>query len=397
MSVGIKSNSRPMQILKMCILAACIQSCNWVDSTGRQSNIPPQIEVSVDENILEENQVVSLDSTQSKTIDFSDSIDPDGELMSITEILIDEGKLSLCSGVLDLTTTVNQLSEACGNTTTGSNCKVSLLTLAEANGEENPLDTSPAEQFIIIPPALSSSIGLTYRWTLTDNDGGISTRDITFCMLATHGAPLASADYYQLAYGQDLTIPDIEYADDCTIQSGTTSVLGNDSSNRPNNDCLLAELISIPQMAANDFVADFTSRGGFKYSHNGESGSTNDTFSYRVFDGAKFSPPVDVTLTIDLDQNVAPYAKDDLFFIDYNSIENALFVLRNDSDPENFPLTLSSIITKPDNNGLAKIQPEGYIEYQPATSFSGRETFTYELSDAAGDTDIAKVYIFVRP
>jgi len=68
-------------------------------------------------------------------------------------------------------------------------------------------------------------------------------------------------------------------------------------------------------------------------------------------------------------------------------------VLANDTDPDNDPLTVTSVTQGADgtvvNNG------DGTVTYTPNTGFTGADAFTYEISDGNGGTDTATVTVTV--
>ncbi|HML74063.1 MAG TPA: Ig-like domain-containing protein [Anaerohalosphaeraceae bacterium] len=68
-------------------------------------------------------------------------------------------------------------------------------------------------------------------------------------------------------------------------------------------------------------------------------------------------------------------------------------VLSNDVDPENDPLTVTSV-TQP-GHGSATINGDGTITYTPASNFSGTDTFTYTVEDGHSSSDSAMVTITV--
>lgn len=70
-------------------------------------------------------------------------------------------------------------------------------------------------------------------------------------------------------------------------------------------------------------------------------------------------------------------------------------VLRNDSDPDGDRLRVQSF-TRP-SNGRVSRNSDGSLTYTPKRGYSGRDSFTYTVSDGNGGTDTATVRIRVRP
>ncbi|MCJ8274406.1 MAG: Ig-like domain-containing protein, partial [Psychrosphaera sp.] len=92
--------------------------------------------------------------------------------------------------------------------------------------------------------------------------------------------------------------------------------------------------------------------------------------------------------------DLPPDAVDDAFsMIEDESLTAS--VLGNDSDLESAFVTISTApIIQPENGQLA-INSDGTFTYSPDSNFSGRDGFTYQISDGVGNTDIAVVSITV--
>lgn len=384
---------RSASILMLISLPFILPACNWVDSTGRQSNDLPLLTVVVDEDELDENQAIILTESRSTQIDLSLSTDADGEVVEYASYLVSQGKLEQCNGLIDIQNAANQLNEACESDVSTDSCSLDIIASENATGLDQP---ATAGQFTLVPPALKSPIGLIYRWSAIDNDGGVSTRDITYCLATTNDEPVGEEDLYQVPYNSTLTVPKINYNSDCSISSGGESILGNDTDNTgDNSECLTAELLTAPSYAVNDFVGSFSSGGGFTYTHSGTDAGSQDSFSYRAYDGEFYSNPITVYISVDQGKNVSPYAGDDEFSVVSNSANSSLFVTSNDWDPEGFPLSIESITSPPDQGGKAKVSSDGVILYTPRAGFFGVELFEYKIVDAGGLSDTAKVSVYV--
>ncbi len=370
-----------------------LPACNWVDSTGRQSNDLPVLTIVVDDDEIAEDQAIILTESRSQKIDLSLSIDTDGEVVEYASYLVRQGKLDQCNGLIDVQNAADLLNEACEAGVSTDNCTLNVIASGNASEQD---DETKIGQFTIVPPALKSPIGLVYRWSAIDNDGGVSTRDITYCVTTTNDEPIGEDDYYQVEYDGTLKVPKIKYNSDCTVASGGESVLGNDSDNTgAERECLRAELLTAPSNAVNDFTGSFNSAGGFAYTHDGSTGNNQDSFTYRAFDGEFYSNPITVHINVDQGNNVSPFASDDEFTVVSNSANNSLFVTSNDWDPEGYPLSIESILSPPDQGGKAKIKTDGYVLYTPLAGFFGVEKFEYTVVDAAGLSDAATVSVYV--
>ncbi|NQZ07199.1 MAG: tandem-95 repeat protein, partial [Algicola sp.] len=92
--------------------------------------------------------------------------------------------------------------------------------------------------------------------------------------------------------------------------------------------------------------------------------------------------------------DLPPDAVDDAFSMNEDESLTAS-VLGNDSDLESAFVTISTAPIIPPENGQLAINADGTFTYSPDSNFSGRDGFTYQISDGVGNTDIAVVSITV--
>jgi VCBS repeat-containing protein len=121
--------------------------------------------------------------------------------------------------------------------------------------------------------------------------------------------------------------------------------------------------------------------GSFEGLGAGESGS--DSVTYTAADGNGGTDQATVTVTIN-GVNDAPTASDDAATTDEDQ-PVTIDVLANDSDPEGAlaPSTVA-VQSGPSNGGTSVDATSGAVTYTPDTGFSGDDTFTYTVEDAAG-------------
>ncbi|MCO8267143.1 PKD domain-containing protein [Haloferax sp. AB510] len=97
--------------------------------------------------------------------------------------------------------------------------------------------------------------------------------------------------------------------------------------------------------------------------------------------------------------NDAPSANNDSYSI---SAETRLDVttesglLANDSDPDDAVDSLSVSVVSDPMNGVLDLASDGSFTYTPTDGFTGRDSFTYEVSDEDGETDEATVTLTVQ-
>ncbi|WP_340643884.1 Ig-like domain-containing protein, partial [Phenylobacterium sp.] len=125
-----------------------------------------------------------------------------------------------------------------------------------------------------------------------------------------------------------------------------------------------------------------------------------DTFRYTIADGDSgvASAQIFVNVTPLASANRSPTAVDDTFMVAdrASGSVDGVTVLRptlNDRDPDYDVLTVSSTTTP--WHGTATITGGSLIEYVPATSYSGADSFSYTISDGRGGTATANIALTI--
>ena len=176
-------------------------------------------------------------------------------------------------------------------------------------------------------------------------------------------------------------------------------ILANDSS--PDLLPLTAVLVTGPSLlGAGSFTLN--ADGSFSYTTTNTT-VTNDSFTYRAFDGTLYSTPA--TVTLHLTGHPAPIARDDTFGGTLNT-PVVLDVLLNDSAfapativRTNIPPGNSSprVLSAPTRGGSVLVLSNGTIRYTPAHNFTGTDTFTYRFRDSLGaNSNTATVRVNVQ-
>ena len=93
-------------------------------------------------------------------------------------------------------------------------------------------------------------------------------------------------------------------------------------------------------------------------------------------------------------ENNPPFAVNDSATVFENSSNNSLDVLANDYDPDGDNLTITSV-TQP-FHGVSS-QDGSSVYYTPLASYTGSDSFTYNISDGLGGNASATVFITVIP
>ena len=106
-----------------------------------------------------------------------------------------------------------------------------------------------------------------------------------------------------------------------------------------------------------------------------------DRFSYRAYDGRKFSPVVPVTITVS-DRNDRPVANNDNYSTDEDTALAiaAPGVLANDTDADVLDVLQAIRVDEP-AHGTLSMQNDGNFIYTPDEDFFGTDSFTYKVYD----------------
>jgi hypothetical protein len=172
-----------------------------------------------------------------------------------------------------------------------------------------------------------------------------------------------------IARGEEFAI-----AEDTVLSSATVGALtAND--NDPDGDPLSVILTQEPRNGAlrlDGAEFEYRPRADF---------AGSDAFAYRVTDGALSSAEVTVAIRVN-PVNDAPIANEDLYTTARArslSVPASNGVLANDSDIEGDSMT-ASLASAP-KQGSVVLASDGSFTYVPNGSFTGRDEFTYQLSD----------------
>ena len=131
--------------------------------------------------------------------------------------------------------------------------------------------------------------------------------------------------------------------------------------------------------------------GSFSYTPD-ENYYGTDSFTYKAYDGSAYSNVATVHITI-LPVNDPPVANDDYAITDEDT-PVVIDVLANDSDAEDGFPELNDIISQP-SHGIATINTNGTITYEPNENYYGSDSFVYEVIDSDGATNNATVHITI--
>jgi autotransporter-associated beta strand protein/VCBS repeat-containing protein len=208
----------------------------------------------------------------------------------------------------------------------------------------------------------------TFTYSITDGDGGASTATVTVTITGANDGPSVAVD------NSSVTINETQTANN----SGTFADF-----DLSDNVTLTASEGSITKSGTNS--------GTWTWSKTTADNEATHTVTITADDGHGGIATTTFTLTVN---NVAPTANNDSAATTQGTPVSGN-VLANDTDPAgtNDPLTVIGN-TNP-ANGTVTIAASGSFTYQPNSTFSGTDYFTYTISDGDGGTSSATVTITV--
>ncbi len=270
-----------------------LMACDWVDSTGRESNSAPVTQISFADG---QSSVASAVNEQSSMRISVSASDADGEISRYQwrPEPIAQGALVECAEFFDLELAVDSLNAACSLETTEDNCTVSF---------EQLLGDNEGAEFRVNAPQLRAPIGVTYQLDAVDNEGGTGSQQSTFCLIAINEAPDARDDSFTVLEGQVLTVTAESSQHLLTNDEQDDHVLNNDLN-------VLVQPSRAPSLASSFSLQP---DGGFTYAApllaDRAAESVIDTFVYSVTDGTHISNAtvtVNVVARNDPPEQVAP-------------------------------------------------------------------------------------------
>jgi hypothetical protein len=277
------------------------------------------------------------------------------------------------------------------------------LTSASTKGsaisiDNNSTNVTTDDVFNYTPSALAVTDGTdTFSYTITDATGDASTATVTVTIgPAPTDVPTAADDTATVVEGNTVTI----------------DVLANDAYGDDGASVVVADAL---------IVGATSDLGGTTVVNAGEidyTPATNfvgtDTFEYTIEDGdgSTATATVTVTVTAEVVVNGTPTAVDDSITVDFESSNNEISVLGNDSygsdglnashpltlvNGKQSTATLKGGLISVSNNNSPNDASDDIVLYSAPAGFSGTDSFEYTITDLNGDAATAKVTITVDP
>lgn len=348
--------------LVLILASVGLSACNWVDSTGRQSNNTPT-------TVLNDGDTITDIEEATFAIDAS-ADDDDGVVESYRwSEATEAGPLSYCEGEIDLSLAGNSLAEVCED---ADNCGVLFLADEESDGV-----------FQVLFPKLTAPIGVSHELAVRDNDGGETSLTVHFCIDSVNEAPVANADQYSVTEGTELVV------------NSEQGVLANDTDDNDVRSTTL-EVVGVQQPPAHASGFSVNADGSFNYTLSPFTpfNVTTDTFVYQITDGDKLAT-AEVTL--------------DLSVIDEAPVQTGIVPAQSGQVGQPFgPLDLNGYITDPEGTALTftgsglpsgiTLSSDGVISGTVTNSaLSGSFTVSVVASDGANSTSMTPFVLTLAP
>ncbi len=236
----------------------------------------------------------------------------------------------------------------------------------------------PVTGTIQYTPEINYNGNDSFTYRLKDAEGALSSpAAVTIAVVPVNDAPVANPDVATTPEDTPLSI----------------AVIANDTD--ADNNFVGATLI-ISTNTSHGTVTVESSTGLIVYTPNKDYFG-NDAFTYQVKDSqGALSNIVSVNIEV-TPVNDPPIANNDAATT-AEEMSLGIDVLANDTDVDNSMNTAHLIVASTAANGEVAIEANGTISYTPAKDFTGQDSFTYQVEDAAGaKSNVATVTITVLP
>jgi len=227
-------------------------------------------------------------------------------------------------------------------------------------------------------PANGFSGNDSFRYSISDGNGGTDSATVNVTVLSAPNQPPVAAN------------------DSATVDFQTSAiiaVLANDTDENGDN-------LSISGFSLTSELSGAIAREGDALRYTPANGfSGNDSFQYSISDGNGGTDSATVNVTVSPAPNQPPVAVNDSASITAGTTAT-INAIANDNDPDGDALNITGVSNP--LNGNANIINGNQLIYIPGQSpsgnpFTGRETFTYTISDGRGGVDSATISVTVNP
>ncbi|MEE9334816.1 MAG: putative Ig domain-containing protein [Granulosicoccaceae bacterium] len=365
---NLNLRARRLAAVSACLSAVfALSACDWVDSAGRDNNAAPETEIILGDGQAAGPQVLIEETTAAIAVR---GTDVDGSVRSWqwSSSPVEQGNLAACSSVPDYQSNLaaDSLLEACAS---NNDCRMEF---------ELQSNESDIAEFVLRTPTLIAPVGLSFRLTATDNNGGKGVTDYTFCLLSVNDAPEPVDDTFTVLEGELLDISG----------NDLVNLLSNDKDDTDDvNSKPLRVVTTAVTLPASADVFELRDDGGFSYSFQGANliQAVTDRFEYSVTDGQYI---VNAAVTINVvARNDEPIANgtisniEEIAGIDF-SLDFADFY----SDPEGNTLGFSVLSGSFPVSGEIELSPIGVLGGIGEPIDVGDYVYTMLITDGVAST-----------
>ena len=236
----------------------------------------------------------------------------------------------------------------------------------------------------------------SFTYEVSDALGNTDTATVTITITPVNdNSPVADTESFTVLEGGTATEADLD--------SGTSLLDGDTDLDLPNDTLTLNSTpVSGPSFASS-FILN--ANGTFSYVHDG-SENFIDSFTYEVSDALGNTDTATVTITITPVNDNSPVADTESFTVleggtaTEADLDSGTSLLDGDTDLDlpNDTLTVNSTpVSGPSFASSFTLNTNGTFSYVHDGSENFIDSFTYEVSDALGNTDTATVTITITP
>ena len=258
----------------------------------------------------------------------------------------------------------------------------------------NGTSSDPTDDSITYTPAKDFNGTDTFNYTITDKNGDTSTAETTITINSVNDTPTAVADTKSVDEDSTNNSFDVLANDSFGGDGASSNTISITSASSTENGTVSVDNNATPTNPLDDKIT-YTPFANFNGS---------DSFTYTITDADGDTSTTTVTVNVSSTNDV-PNSFTDNITVNEDSANNSIDVLNNDSfggDGANSGAI--SILSETSNKGgtiavdknATPTNPlDDKIIYSPLANFNGIDTFSYNITDANGDTSTSIVNVTV--
>ncbi len=246
----------------------------------------------------------------------------------------------------------------------------------------NALVTRNADNSFNVVPYANYYGDVTFEYQVCDSGDDCATATVTVSVTSVNDTPEIGGTFA-------LTLEQGETATGQNLKSTATDV---------EDDVLTLNTVPTPAPAHGD--VQINTDGTWSYTADSDYEGT-DFFDFTICDDGTpqecVTARVNITITAQVVENIAPEANDDAYQTGRNELLSGQNLLDNDTDADGDNLSINVLPIANTLNGDLTIHQDGTFNYTPDKDYTGEDSFTYQVCDNASDSkcSVATVTITV--